>query len=457
MNSILSVGTEIQLGTTASTIGMNSILVSGGGRLNTAAGIHNAIGVGTGASSNSVTVSGPGSIWNNAGSGGSLVVGDGVGSSFNSITISNGGLFVSTVTLRVGDANFNGSGSNNAYNVGGLGASSTATNGAIVIGGINKAAGGGFNTLTVTNATLVSTATTIGSGTTNNTGTVTAGGYWNLQGNALTVGSLTSASNVMTVLAGGILEAGTLATGAGEGNVITNSGGVYQFNTATPTITTNGNAGGSIFINGGVISFRGISSGLDLTNNTDATRLGRLTWNGDNAFRLNNSTATNTVVGGYTFQAGNPVNYARLEMVGGTNRIAGQSVTIGSSGSVLFSNTTASIGAIFTNSGAMTVVDSLVTFNTNCVLQGGSILWATNAASSNLISVAGTLTTSGSIAVNATGAVAGKPAQVTLIRVSGAIANNASWTVTPPTYSVKKQNQDLILKFSAQGTIVVLQ
>ena len=56
----------------------------------------------------------------------------------------------------------------------------------------------------------------------------------------------------MSVSGGGILDIwnnNTLTVGAGAGNLITNfSGGVYQFSTVTPTITTNGNAGGSIFI-----------------------------------------------------------------------------------------------------------------------------------------------------------------------------------------------------------------
>jgi len=443
----------------------NTLLILAGGRVNAGMVICGDINNGgNDMASNSVTVSDVGSVFS-----GSFTIGGSQRPVGNSMTVSNGAVITGSGGVAVGagnEANYN------AYNVGGLGLASSATNAGITVGSANYwgAAGvGSFNTLTVTNATLVSGAATIGWGhpsannngggkcASNNTATVTAGGYWNLGSSALTVGSGSATGNVVTVRNGGILEAGSLIASNGVDNIITNFGGVYQFNNATPTIQTNGTAGGSIFINGGVISFRGISSGLNLTNNTDATRLGRLTWSGDNTFRLNNSTATNTVAGGYTFQTGNPVNYSRLEMINGTTRLAGQNITIGGGGSVLFSNTTASIGAVFTNSGAMTVVDSLVTFNTNCVLQGGSILWATNAASSNLISVAGTLTTSGSIAVNATGAVAGKPAQLILIRASGAITDTASWTVTPSTYSVKKQNQDLILKFFAQGTVILLR
>ncbi|MDA1088253.1 MAG: hypothetical protein O2901_14725 [Verrucomicrobia bacterium] len=81
----------------------------------------------------------------------------------------------------------------------------------------------------------------------------------------------------------------------------------------------------------------------------------------------------------------------------------------------------------------------------NCALQGGSIAWSTNAASSNLISVAGSLTTSGSIALDATGATAGDPPQRVLFHATGAINNNASWTVTPSKYGVEAQGQNLVL------------
>jgi len=70
--------------------------------------------------------------------------------------------------------------------------------------------------------------------------------------------------NQVVVQNGGVLDSYLLSVAAGAGNCITNSGGIYQFNTVTPTITTNGAAEGSIFINGGTISYRGVTSGLDM-------------------------------------------------------------------------------------------------------------------------------------------------------------------------------------------------
>lgn len=192
-------------------------------------------------------------------------------------------------------------------------------------------------------------------------------------------------------------------------------------------------------------------------NNTDATRLGRLAWSGNNALRLDNAIATNTQAGGYTFQTGNPAAYGRLEMINGTTKILGQGITVGATGSILFSNTTATIGGAFTNSGAMKIVDSQVTFAANCALQGGSLVLITNATSFTPIAVAGSLTTSGSMALDATSLVAGKPAQVPLFTVTGTINADAAWTVTPSSYRVSKQSQTLSLILSTPGTVIMFR
>lgn len=59
--------------------------------------------------------------------------------------------------------------------------------------------------------------------------------------------------------------------------------------------------------------------------------------------------------------------------------------TIGTGGSILFSNTTALVDAslVVTNSGAMTVADSTVTISTNCTLaEGTTINWSSNTVGS---------------------------------------------------------------------------
>ena len=60
----------------------------------------------------------------------------------------------------------------------------------------------------------------------------------------------------------------------------------------------------AVVIVDGTISFRNLSTGLDLTNNWRGTQLTNLAFAGNNTLRLNNSIATNTLAGGYTFNTG---------------------------------------------------------------------------------------------------------------------------------------------------------
>ncbi|MCG3148650.1 MAG: hypothetical protein PCFJNLEI_02095 [Verrucomicrobiae bacterium] len=212
-------------------------------------------------------------------------------------------------------------------------------------------------------------------------------------------------NNTILISNGGILETSGLSNGVADaGNVITNFGGVYQFTTATPTITTNGAVGGSIFLSDGVIAFRNVSSGLHLTNNTDTTRLGRLTYSGDNTLRLNNSTATNSVAGGYTFQTGGAFNnYNRLELVGATNALTGTGVTIGSGGSFLASNTVATFGGVFTNLSANArLVESVVNFTNGLHVVGTLSLVNSYVKGGGAKTVAGRLEGNGIVVGDAT-------------------------------------------------------
>ncbi|MCG3147212.1 MAG: hypothetical protein PCFJNLEI_00650 [Verrucomicrobiae bacterium] len=334
-----------------------------------------------------------------------VALGQSVAGYNGSLTISNNGKFFGGA-VYVG--NTAGS-TNNSYNVGGFGLPSFASNQLISVGAVANA---NNNRLTVTNATLLSGATTIGNGSSSNTVTVLSDATWNLLAGNLTVGSGTATGNVLTINGGGVLEASGLVTGTGAGNLITNFGGVFQFTTATPTINTNGNAGGSIFLSGGTIAFRNVSSGLNLTNNTDTARLGRLTYSGDNTLRLNNSTATNTVVGGYTFQTGGAFNnYNRLEMIGATNAITGTGVTIGSGGSFLASNTVATFSGVFTNHSANArLIDSAVNFTNGLHVAG------TLSLVNSYVKGGGTKTIDGSGRIEGNGTIVGDAT------VSGVIA-----------------------------------
>gem|GEM_PF-823897 len=343
--------------------------------------------IGANGSSNTINVASL-AVWNNggssfavgayAGTGNVMTVNAGVLTNFGVFTVgaNSGGAVGNTFNLlngarmfasqlNIGDTAGNAS---NSVNVGGLGNSSFLSNGTLTVG----SAGAGYNALTVTNATLLSNSGTIGNGSSNNTATVQAGGIWNLQGNTLTVGSsAASTGNMAWVQSGGLLDANGLVTGAGAGNRITNSGGVYQFTgTAAPTITI-GAGVGSIAINSGTISFRDVSTGLNLTNNWKGSQLVNMAFSGNNTLWLNNSIATNTLAGGYNFSTLlGASNYYQLALFNGTTAVTGTGLTFSNNAALLVSNTVATFGGVVTNRGVVVLVNSTNTFSSGLVNQG---------------------------------------------------------------------------------------
>ena len=113
---------------------------------------------------------------------------------------------------------FDSASSNNSYNVGGLGARSTVSNGLVSIGA-GTIGGGSFNSLTVTNASLVSGKDSFGDGltigyySTNNAVTVLAGSTWNLSGGAIALGFLGGVSNALTINNGIVTNASVVVVG----------------------------------------------------------------------------------------------------------------------------------------------------------------------------------------------------------------------------------------------------
>lgn len=255
------------------------------------------------------------------------------------------------------------------------------------------------------------------------------------------------------VLAGGTLEAGTLFVGTGTGNLITNDGGVYQFTTATPTITPNG--AGRITLNNGVIAFHSVS-GVNVSNNWAGSDLTNVAFSGANAFRLNNS--TNSLAAGqpqtYTFNAtANPANYAGLELVNGGTAYANGSVTIGTptstNGWLTFSNPTATMSGNVTNYGTLRIFDSTVMFKSNLVLGANSaLLWTSNSVG-NAVTVNGILTLPASASLTFGGTVPAGSSGVTLLQSSNTISGSAAgWSVSPSGYIAGK---------SADGKALVLR
>jgi hypothetical protein len=178
-----------------------------------------------------------------------------------------------------------------------------------------------------------------------------------------TAGSL-APSNTVTLMNGALLECNGVALGNGAaGNTLTNNGGILQFTTANPTVTdANSDAAVSkMVIANGTVSYRLSGGVVNLTDNWADTGTGiggtNVVWSGNNALRLNNSTATNSVAAGYVF-ANNlgATNYTRLELVNGTNVLTGTGVTIDGvhGGSLVLSNTVAVFrGGLILSGGAI--------------------------------------------------------------------------------------------------------
>ena len=186
--------------------------------------------------------------------------------------------------------------------------------------------------------------------------------------------------NIVAVFNGGLLETPTMSIDQGTtgpvnpaptGDCITNAGGIYQFATATPAITPGAN--GRVYLASGTIAFRGVST-ADVKANWSGSQLTNISYSGRNAFRLNTASNTASSSQSYLFDdVGNATNWTRLEMVGGATRYRGQAgntLTIGASGAMLVSNTTAAVDLAFTNNGTLTLVNSTLALNSAATLAG---------------------------------------------------------------------------------------
>lgn len=322
------------------------LVITNGGRMAANSLVYFGGGGGVAGSNTLVLISGSNSVF----SGGNMFF-FGNSSSFNTLTINDGGLLSAQNQIRVSTVS---SGSSNTVNVSDPGSVLTTPN------SLNVGELGSENRLFISNAGQVTAAT-------------------------VNVGSSGSASNNrVRITSQGVLEANTLTIGGTNGS-ITNFGGVFQFSTSAPTITPGATIGGSIVLTNGTISFRGIA-------NAPLTALGGITYQGDNAFRLNR--ATNATVTSYTFDTGlGADHYTRLELLNGGTAWRSSALTIGSHGVLLVSNAAATVEGVLTNWGSVRVVNSQVTYKGPVVL-GGTYASdpSTNTFGSNL-----TVTASGAL------------------------------------------------------------
>jgi len=287
---------------------------------------------------------------------------------------------------------------------------------------------GNTSGVTLTNGTMATGALTVGSDGTNTFATVLDGGTWSMKGNIVTIGSGNATGNVLTVnsglltnagavsvgagssaaqlnsllitnngevfatsvtagaaggnnsvrvVDGGLLEANTLTAGNFVGNTISNRNAIYQFTTNTPTISPNAAvSAGRIAITDGTISFSAITNANVWGSQGDAraNSLTNILYAGNNTFRLNSASNIAANISGldqtYTFQTGVSSNFARLELINGNTAFRNGNITVGATGTMLVSNTTAIITGVFTNSGSMSYVNAQATFQSRVYNSG---------------------------------------------------------------------------------------
>jgi autotransporter-associated beta strand protein/T5SS/PEP-CTERM-associated repeat protein len=301
--------------------------------------------VGNTAKNNSMIVSNGGAVVQESGT---FYIGQNSGGDGNTVTVTGAGSVFSNSTLRVGSPAASGNNNN----------SMTVADGSVA-----------FSTATVNPAYVG-----VNTGGTNNTVLVTGGGSaWFLAG-TLNLGG-TSTNNNVTIANGGLLELGgaTAIVMKGTNNIITNNNGILQFVSGAPTLTgyTLSNA---VVMADATLSYRGVTN-VNITNNWTSTYVGLFSWNGNNTLRLDSSSGTNALAGGYVFAANQTkgsTNYVGLELINNTTALNGKNVTIGTAngavdgGSLLASNTVATFVGVLTN------------YATKIILAGPSTLTASN-------------------------------------------------------------------------------
>ncbi|MCG3147113.1 MAG: hypothetical protein PCFJNLEI_00550 [Verrucomicrobiae bacterium] len=320
----------------------------------------------TAATGNVLTVSGSVTL-TNVGTTVNMQVGGG-GASWNSLILSNGAkLFGGDVYIALG------SGSNNTYRIGGLGAESTAANGAIYI----SQNGARDNSIILTNARWTTVgAVNIGENVaSNNNISVYANATWNPSAGNISIGSGTGFSNTLTVTGGTVTNAGAInvGTAGAKSSVLTIQDGGKFFSRAVTVGGTSSsasnqyNVGGfglsSTVTNWGIIVGANVSGGYNQLNITNALLL-------TPASIIGSGSSTNAAV----VSSGGLWNLSGGELIIGSNAIH-NSVTVNTGGVVTNANIT--VGKTGPGGPAATA-------NNQLIVNGGAV-WAsalrvTNAA-----------------------------------------------------------------------------
>jgi T5SS/PEP-CTERM-associated repeat protein len=386
------VSRSLSIGHTATATG-NLVRVTGTGSTLQVSGIpNNGLFVGVDGGLNQLIIENGGAVSN----GNATIGGAGTG---HSALVTSGGVWTNTGSLAIGNA--------------GSGHSLTVSNNGVVWGGtVNVGNGGTLNTLTVgpggtmvayqhvnlgavtaasSNNTLVVAGAgavlrvvstirdlNVGSSSQGNSAVISNGGQV-IVGRHTYAGTASGGNNSIFVGSGGVLEingggsAPVLQAGTAAGNSISNIVGVFQFNHPAPSIV-NGGSTAKIAIADGTVAFRGIvNADVRVSAAGGAMDSTKLTWSGANTFMLNaatNLTSNQT----YTFQSGNPTNFAKLALLN-SSLYRGGAVTIGAGGTLVVSNGTSTISSNLTfQPGATFAVHVSTNATSGSVVVGGTTI-----------------------------------------------------------------------------------
>lgn len=336
--------------------GSNSFTISDGGKAYGPVGY-----VGYYTSDNTALVTGSNSEWTASSA---FQLGVQAGANGNKLTIAQSGR-VNTLDGYIGN-----NGSSNVVVVTDSGSLLNATSGLRI--GYDNGVG---NVLIITNGGQVIDVTgyvgQLAPSSNNHVEVTGNGSLWQNSGTVY-VGSnaLSKGSGTVLVRDGGTLESIGLVSGFNNSGMISNRQGIYQFTTATPTITPN--TAGSVLVTNGTISYRGVTDA-----NIYNGQVANITFQGNNTFRLNSSSNV-TGLAAYNFDSvantGTPTNYQRLALINDGSTWRSTTLNIGTGGELLVSNAAnATVAATVNNLGSINVVDSKVTWSSNVTVSGGYI------------------------------------------------------------------------------------
>jgi len=209
--------------------------------------------------------------------------------------------------------------------------------------------------------------------------------------------------NYVEVTSGGLLSSRYIYIRSESNNVLRiRDGGVYDLphdNLQVVSLTP-----GDVSIDNGVISYS--CNNVDVTTHHWTSQLNKFAWSGNNGLRLNNSYNNGGIDQSYLFEHNvTSTNWAFLQMVNGTTRYQGANnglplqigAAVGSSASMLCSNTTAFVSLPFICNGTLTICNSTLTFENTAEINGELVISLEKMAEGTLINALNGLDFNGSL------------------------------------------------------------